>query len=388
MKFLLDATAIDPGPSGARTRLLHLLAEYVHLPRRHDIVVLTPKGRGLTTELGEVGVECVETDPAPPPFQRWRRDASYFDEWLERTESDALQAEMLPVPLTTRPLLLTIHDLRDLERPPLDPRAFYAHTVLSRDLARVERVIAVSQDTANLLVQRLKVRPGQISIVKNAPDPAVRREDSPELIRALYAAYALPDRFVLALGHVEPRKNLALLVQAIRRLRKDPRFGDVGVVLCGRDVAGEGDRIRSLAAKAPAIPLLLTGPLTPIARNALLGLAACVCTPSKIEGFGIVPLEAMAAGVPSIVARARALEETVGDAALTCDPDDPDELAAQIGRVLCDEGLREVLIAKGRERAATFTWRTAAQALLEAHDFVAVAHSTTPLQLLLQPPEP
>lgn len=372
MRILIDATATDPGPSGARTRLVHLLSEYVRLPSHHDILVLTPRGRGLTSRLTQHGVECVETDPAPPPFARWRRSATYWDERLRALGGDVLQAETLPVPRVSSPLLLTIHDLRDLARVALfSPRAFYARWLLPGDLRRVSRVIAVSEDTARFVETRSKFPREYIALVPNAPDPGVKRDPDPSLRTALFAKFALPDRFVLALGHLEPRKNLAVLVSAVRSLREDSAFADVGIVACGRDVEGEGHRLREFAARAPAVPLLLTGPLSDDARNALLDLALCVATPSTIEGFGLVPLEAMAAGIPVVAARSGALPEVLGDAALLHDPRDDRELAARLRDAIGDEALRARLVALGVARAARFTWRESALALRDAHDAVA-----------------
>lgn len=371
MRILIDATATDEGPSGARTRLVQLLSAYVRLPARHDLLVLTPRGRGLTSQLSRHGVECVETDPAPPPFARWLRPASHWDERLRAFGADALQAETLPVPATRAPLLLTIHDLRDLAGPALSPRALYALWMLPRDLRRVRRVIAVSEDTARLVERRAKLPRARITVVRNAPDPGVARNPDPVLRAALSERFALPDRFVLAIGHLEPRKNLEVLVAALRRLREDPNFADLGLVLCGRDVAGEGERLRALASRSPAVPLRITGPLPDEARNALLDLARCVATPSSIEGFGLVPLEAMAAGVPVVAARAGAIPEVLGDAALLHDPADPSQLAACLRSVLGDEELRARLIARGTARAARFTWRESALALNDAYDATA-----------------
>jgi glycosyltransferase involved in cell wall biosynthesis len=372
MRLLLDATSTDPGASGARTRLIHLLGEYFRLPRRHDVIVLTPRGRGITAQFVAHGIECREVEPAPPPFVRWRRSALEWDATLRQFGAAALQAETLPVPRTTFPLLLTLHDLRDLESPPLDARAAYVRWLLPRDFRRVARVIAVSRDTADLVVNRCRMPRDRVRVVANAPDPNVRRDEDPALRAALLATFSVPRRFVLALGHVEPRKNLGVLIAAVRRLRGDARFADLGVVCCGRAIEPERSQVAALATRDPAVPLTFTGPLDEKSRNGLLALASCIATPSRIEGFGLVPLEAMAAGVPVVAARARALPEVLGDAALFHEPNDAAELARQLAAVLDDPNLRRRLIAAGLERARSYSWRASAAALLAVHDEIAV----------------
>lgn len=372
MRILLDATSTDPGPSGARTRLVHLLGAYVRLDSKHPIIVLTPRGRGLTSELAVAGVECFEVDPAPSAVVRLRRTADHLDDLVRHFCAEALHYETLPVPqFTAGKLILTLHDLRALEEPAWSPRAIYARFALPKAIASVDRVIAVSHDTAGLVESALGYPATHISVVPNAPDPEVHCDDDPALRRALFQRFALPDRFVLALGHVEPRKNLALLIEAVRLLRRRESTRDVGLVVCGREEVGLGERLRELAARDPPVPLLLTGALAPEARNALLSLAACVATPSLVEGFGLVPLEAMQAGIPVVVARSRALPEVVGDGALVCDPADPRDLGNRLFELLTDEALRRELVARGHARTREFTWENAALALRSAYDEVA-----------------
>jgi glycosyltransferase involved in cell wall biosynthesis len=142
---------------------------------------------------------------------------------------------------------------------------------------------------------------------------------------------------LLGVGRLVPQKGFDVLVKAARRL---------GV---GLDIAGEGPLASSL--QAPGVRLL--GPVDDV--PALLSRAAAVVVPSRWEGFGMVALEGMAAGVPVVASAVGGLVEVVGDAGLLVPPDDPDALAVAIGRVLSDPGLRSELSARGRARAARFS---------------------------------
>jgi glycosyltransferase involved in cell wall biosynthesis len=165
-------------------------------------------------------------------------------------------------------------------------------------------------------------------------------------------------RYVLALGTIEPRKNLPTLVRAFDRAAgRDPGRH---LVVAGPDgwdrdafaaactTARHRDRVRRL------------GYVTEAERRDLLAGAAAFAYPSHYEGFGHPPLEAMTAGVPVVAARAGALPEVLGDAALLVDPNDIEALADGLDRVLDDDALRARLISRGHEQAARFSWDRAA----------------------------
>ena len=113
-------------------------------------------------------------------------------------------------------------------------------------------------------------------------------------------------------------------------------------------------------------PATLVGRVNDGELRALYEGAACFLFPSRYEGFGLPAIEAMACGCPVVAARAGALPEECGEAALLCDPASPGEFAAAVARLLDEPGLADGLRAAGRARAATFTWDGAARRLLDA----------------------
>lgn len=369
MRIAIDASAIGPFPSGARTRMLALLEAYARDVRNHRLVVFLRRDAELATRFDAVGIECIEVPPPPPPVIRLLRGTGVWRARLAAARADAFSAETLPPPGDVGvPMAVTIHDLRDLasSSPVPSARRFYARHLLPRALRRVQRVIAVSEWTGGEIVRRLGVSTERVSVVANGVDAATVGVDA-GAARGWRRGRGVADRYVLALGHLERRKNLGLLVDAVREIRSTGH-GDLGLVFAGRDETGEGDRLRRRAAAAPAVPLVTTGPLDDVTRRIALAGAVVVATPSTLEGFGLVPLEGMAAGVPTVSSAAAALPEVVGDAGILVEPHDVSGWARAIAGLLDGGAERERLIDAGRARAATFTWERAAQQLARAHE--------------------
>jgi alpha-1,3-rhamnosyl/mannosyltransferase len=242
------------------------------------------------------------------------------------------------------PGVVTVHDLA-FEAHPDDfhPRTLTKLRLLARRCARsAERVICVSEHTRADACARWGLDPARTRVVPPAPALAVgtgRPPDGP---------------YLLAVGALRAKKNLRRLVAAHALLRAEglPHR----LVLAGPD-AGEGAALR-----APGVEL--TGQLDDARLDALMRGAAAVVHPSLYEGFGLVPLEAMARGVPVAMARATALPGTGADAAVYFDPLDERDIAAAVRHALED---RDALGALGRRRAAAFTWEGTARATLAVY---------------------
>jgi glycosyltransferase involved in cell wall biosynthesis len=170
--------------------------------------------------------------------------------------------------------------------------------------------------------------------------------------------HAGAERYVLALGTIEPRKNLPTLVDAFDAIAAtDP---ELRLVVAGPDGWGTDAFAQSVARAHHGGRVRRLGWVDDRTRRDLLAGASVFAYPSRYEGFGLPPLEAMAAGTPVVAARAGAVPEIVGDAAELVDPGDVDALAAALRRVLDDPTRRAELVGLGIERAGGFTWERAA----------------------------
>jgi alpha-1,3-rhamnosyl/mannosyltransferase len=164
-------------------------------------------------------------------------------------------------------------------------------------------------------------------------------------------------RYLLALGQIEPRKNLPMLVRAFDALAG--RHADLRLVVAGPDGWGRGEFDEAVASARHGDRVGWLGYVSSVDRAHLLAGATVFAYPSLYEGFGHPPLEAMAAGVPVVATTAGAVPEVTGGDALLADPHDADALAGQIERVITDDDLRADLVARGHARAAEFSWARA-----------------------------
>jgi glycosyltransferase involved in cell wall biosynthesis len=239
------------------------------------------------------------------------------------------------------PVVVTVHDLAAVRFPELFTAwtRLYARTLLRTVLRSATRVLAVSEFTKRDVVEVAGVSEDRVDVAYNAADPAVFTPEGD----------AATGEYVLAVGTVEPRKNLPRLVEATARLGLELRIA--GARGWG-GVEVEGAHVRWLG--RPSDEELATQ-----LRGAL-----CLAYPSLWEGFGIPVLEAMLCGAPVVTSRDSAMSEVAGGAAELVDPLDVDSIAAGIERAL---SRRVELRAAGLERARRFGWAETADAVVDCY---------------------
>jgi len=270
------------------------------------------------------------------------RDAVWYPFVLGRAGvADLLHCPTYRGPLNPKqPLVVTVHDLAVFRHPDAFNRwtRNYSPRVVPRVLHAARRIIAVSEFTRRELVELLGVPDEKIRVVPNGVEDEFTR-DGP----------AADGEYVLAVGTLEPRKNLQRLVDAVGRTDVELRI--VGARGWGRvDVRGNG--VRWLGEVSD----------TELARQ--YRGALCVAYPSLYEGFGIPVLEAMACGVPVVTTRGTAMEEVADGAAVLVDARDTSEIAAGIERAAAE---RDQLVARGLERARQFRWDGVAEATVAVY---------------------
>jgi glycosyltransferase involved in cell wall biosynthesis len=270
-------------------------------------------------------------------------------------------------PPTSAPTLVTLHDCSLVRHPSLcTPRVRALVPIVRRALRRGAHVHTPSEFVAREVREIFGRELRDDSMVRVVP------WGIPELAAPLRAPGVVPSApFVLAIGTLEPRKNLPHLVAAFGVLARSRP--DVLLVLAGPDGPARPD-IDSALARLPsavAARVRITGAVSEPVRAALITDATAVAYPSVYEGFGFPILEAMRAGTPVVAARAGAIPEIAGDAALLVEPTDEAGIAQALDRVIGDVGLRQDLIARGATRAAGFSWDACGAAIARIYREIA-----------------
>ncbi len=267
--------------------------------------------------------------------------------------------------------VITIHDLAFLIYPHFltkDAARYYGQ--IDRAVRRADHIIAVSHSTKNDLVRMLGVPEERITVIYEAADPRMRPIPREEALQRVEALYGIPDEFILFVSTIEPRKNVGGLLRAYRRLRDDDRLTPA-LVLAGSPGWLNAD-VHALVTELNLKEYThFLGRVETDDLPYLYNAARCLVHPAFYEGFGLTPLEAMACGTPVIVSNVSSLPEVVGDAALLVDPKQDEEITVALWRVLTDKDLAASLQMKARQRAASFSWRRAAEQTMDVYRKVA-----------------
>ncbi len=273
---------------------------------------------------------------------------------LRRINADLLHAPAFVGPLLSPcPQVITVHDLSFLRYPEFFRRGnrLYLQTFTGIACRRAAAVIAVSNFTASEVRTLLRVPAARVHTIYHGVDPRFRPLP-PKEVEAFRRAMQLPERFVLYLGTLEPRKNLPQLVRAFARLR-DPALH---LVLAGgrgwlyEEVFAEVERL-GLGARVH-----FPGYVATEAQALWYNAAEAFAYISRYEGFGFPVLEALACGVPTLTAAKTSLPEAGGDGALLVAPDDEEAVTEGLHRLLTDAALRTELRQRGLAHATHFSW--------------------------------
>lgn len=273
----------------------------------------------------------------------------------------------IPIPCEL-PTVTTIHDLSVIRFPEWHPpdRIAWYDAYFQRGLEQTAHFITVSHFTRDECVRTLGLEPEKITVIHPAAREVFSASPaSDNVLASSRRGMGLPECFLIFVGTIEPRKNLVGLLEAYAKLSEGfrRRCKLLVVGMRGWETEPLGQRVKRLGI---AGDVRLVGYVSDERLAALYRMAIAMVFPSRYEGFGLPPLEAMACGCPCIVSNAASLPEVVGEAAVMVEPDDVGALATAMTTVVEDDALRADLIARGTLRASQFSW----QRFAEEHDTV------------------
>jgi glycosyltransferase involved in cell wall biosynthesis len=270
---------------------------------------------------------------------------------------------------------VTVHDLSFLIVPDCAEPSLvaYLRRAVPRAVRQADVVIAVSETTREDVIRLLGVPPRKVQTVYNGVDYAFRPLPPQLLMRqgaALRARLGLPERFILHVGTLEPRKNLVRLLDAYFTLLASGRAYGHHLVLAGRRGWRCDPIFARVAAQQPGFQqhIHFLDYVHDADLPLLYNLASVFAYPSLYEGFGLPVAEALACGVPTLTAKIGATAEIASDAALLADPLDTPSLAAGLEVLLEDGPVRAHLADAGPRRVARYTWDAAAQQILGLYE--------------------
>jgi glycosyltransferase involved in cell wall biosynthesis len=268
------------------------------------------------------------------------------------------------------PVVVTIHDLSWLKYPgthPLD-RVRWLERGLPRALERASAILVDSEFVRQEVLVTFGLPSERVRTALLGVSSAFRPRNCTETADTLRPLNLNHGEYLLTVGTIEPRKNVGHILAAYAALPSELRDRHP-LVVAGAKGWRAGDLEKELRILAGRGQIRFLGHVPAEGLPDLFAGAAAFVFPSRYEGFGLPPLEAMASGVPVVVSDRASLPEVVGDAGLKLDPDHPERTTETLAALLEDPVERAALAARGLVRAATFTWEACAQRTLGAYRF-------------------
>jgi glycosyltransferase involved in cell wall biosynthesis len=353
MRIAIDARKLRD--FGIGTYIRNILTGLSRLDRETEYVVLC---RPDDVESGDVLGRNFRMVPEPAPLysvsEQFRIPMALAREHVQMLHEPHY---VLP-PLVRCRSVVTIHDCIHLMFPQYLPSRLayvYAKGSMWSAARKATRILTVSEASKRDILRFFDVRPEKVAVIYNAIDERFLAPADPARVDQARQRYQLDHPFVLYVGNIKPHKNIERLIDAFGRAR--PNCPDrLKLIIIGDEISKYPALRQSVHKHKLDKHVRFLGFQPAETLSAFYHLADAFIFPSLYEGFGLPPLEAMACGTPVVTSNVSSLPEIAGGAALLVDPYDVDAIAAGICQAVMDQPVRQDLIARGRERARSFSW--------------------------------
>jgi len=294
---------------------------------------------------------------------------------LRRRPVDILHVQYTAPPLAPCDTVVMIHDLSFEHLPETFKRRSWMQMRLTvrRTARSASHVLADSEYSRQDILRTYRLPPERVTTTPLAASSSFKPVDD----RRVLEKYLIFDDYILAVGSIQPRKNISRLIRAYTLMLSQYRGRVPKLVIVGKNAWLFKETIRAAAVSNASENIMFTGYVPESDLAALYTGALCFAYPSFFEGFGIPLLEAMRCGTPTITSDRTCFPEVVGDASLIIDPFDEQSIADALWRMISDAALREQLRARGFVQSSLFDWRETARLTLDVYDkvFHAKAHT-------------
>lgn len=284
------------------------------------------------------------------------------------------------------PYLVTVHDLVDYVIPQRGRRSRlksqFLFAFVRHSLRKASRIIAVSHATRRDIIRIFNISGERVEVVYNAIDERfMLGHASDEEKQAIAARYAIQYPFILYTGDVRPHKNVEKIIEAFAALKvelaRTGEYPDLKLIIIGDEISRHPHLRRTVIRSRIENDVRFLGFVPIDALRVFYDMAKVFAFPSRYEGFGLPPLEAMAHGTPVVTSNTSSLPEVLEQAALLVNPENVFEIMRGLRLCLTDRNTRDVLKERGYQQVAQYSWERSAQRMLKIfEDIAAAAHSS------------
>ena len=303
--------------------------------------------------------------------QRLIWDQFTFPRLVKKHQVDLIHQPCFSAPLLYRgPVVITIHDIISILFPksiPFASRMFYSKW-MPISYRKASQIITISESTKRDIVKNLGIDKDKITVIPLAVDKRFGDKVSDAEVKRSKKKYKLPEKYILHIGTLEPRKNLGFLIESFSEVIKDKKFDDLYLVITGKKgwyYEGLFEIVRKLNLQDR---IILTGYFDEKDKPALYRGATVFAFPSLYEGFGLPSLEAMASGVPVVSSNTSSMPEVIGKAGILIPPEDRAAWVKNIKKVVLDTSLQNKMKQANKEQVKKFSWEKTARKTIEVYE--------------------